>query len=69
MITGCSITGFAYIFTSVPQMPATSTLSSAPSSGIVGSANSLRSVVLGAVLTAASTCSLIAASVTQGLKD
>ena len=69
MITGCSITGFAYIFTSVPQIPATSTRSSAPSSGMLGIANSRSSVVLGAVLTAASTWSLIAASVTEGLKD
>ena len=57
MITGASITGFAYIFTSVPQIPATSTLSSAPSAGSSGIGNSRSSVVRGAVRTAASTCS------------
>src|SRR3954452_5390272 len=40
-------------------MPATSILISAPSSGISGIGNSRISVVLGAVLTAASTCSIL----------
>jgi hypothetical protein len=57
MITGLSITGFEYIFTSVPQMPATSTFINAPSGGIAGSSNSRSSIVLGAVRTAASACS------------
>ena len=57
MITGASITGFAYIFTSVPQIPATSTFSRAPSSGISGIGNSRSSVVFGPVRTAARTLS------------
>src|SRR3954471_4477465 len=59
MITGRSITGLAYIFTSVPQMPATSILRRAPSSGMSGSGNSRSSVLLGPVRTAASTRSAI----------
>ena len=63
MITGAVITGFAYIFTSVPQMPATSTLRSAPSAGRSGIGNSRSSVVRAAVRTAASTVSAISLSV------
>src|SRR3954469_1239664 len=62
MITGNSITGFAYIFTSVPQIPATSTRMSAPSCGISGGSNSRNSVVRGAVRTAARTLSAIASA-------
>src|SRR4051812_27959935 len=70
MITGASITGFAYIFTSVPQIPATSTLSSAPSSGMSGMGNSRNSVRLGPVRTAASTRSFMEGeSTAKGLKD
>src|SRR5215218_8823052 len=65
MITGASITGLAYILTSVPQIPATSIFSSAPSSGITGIGNSRSSVLLGPVLTAASTRSAIRASLTE----
>ena len=60
MITGAGIAGRAYIFTSVPQMPATSTLSSAPSSGMSGIGNACNSVRPGPVRTAARTCSAIA---------
>src|SRR4051812_47395771 len=62
MITGNSITGFAYILTSVPQIPATSTRMSAPSCGISGGSNSRNSVVRGAVRTAARTLSAIASA-------
>src|SRR5919198_4436747 len=61
MITGAWITGCAYIFTSVPQIPATSIFRSAPSSGMSGIGNSRSSVVRGAVRTAASTVSAIGA--------
>ena len=61
MITGPDITGLAYIFTSVPQIPATSTFINAPSSGMSGIGNSRNSVVLAAVRTAAKTCSTILA--------
>ena len=44
MMTGAVNGGLAYIFTSVPQMPATSTLSSAPSPGMSGIGNSRSSV-------------------------
>src|SRR3954470_12956638 len=59
MITGSSNGGLRYILTSVPQMPATSTLSSAESSATLGIGSSRNSVVFGAVRTAASTCSTI----------
>src|SRR3954452_17931751 len=62
MITGNSITGFAYILTTVPQIPATSTRMSAPSCGISGGSNSRNSVVRGAVRTAARTLSAIASA-------
>src|SRR3954451_19675958 len=62
MITGNSIKGFAYILTSVPQIPATSTRMSAPSCGISGGSNSRNSVVRGAVRTAARTLSAIASA-------
>src|SRR6201999_1713020 len=57
MITGSGNGGLAYILTSVPQMPAASTLSRPPSSGMSGIGNSRSSVRPGPVLTAASTCS------------
>src|ERR1700742_3019622 len=59
MMTGSSNGGFAYILTSVPQMPATSTLSRAASSDSSGIGSSLSSVVLGATRTAARTLSAI----------
>ena len=65
MITGASITGRAYIFTSVPQIPATSTLRSAPSSGSSGFGNSRSSVLPGPILTAASTRSPMDASLPE----
>jgi len=68
MITGSAIAGFEYIFTSVPQMPATSILRSAPSAGISGIGNSRSSVVRGAVRTAARTVSDIRVSVPLRLK-
>ena len=57
MMTGEAKGGLAYIFTSVPQMPATSTLSRAPSSGMSGIGNSRSSVRPGPVRTAATTFS------------
>ena len=58
MITGVlSEGGVLYIFTSVPQMPATSILTSALSSGISGMGKSRICVLLGPTLTAASTFS------------
>src|SRR5215469_11721222 len=57
MITGAANGGLAYIFTSVPQIPATSTFSRAPSSGMSGIGNSRSSVRPGPVRTAARTCS------------
>ena len=68
MITGASITGCAYIFTSVPQMPATSIFRSAPSSGMSGIGNSRSSVLPGPVLTAATTRSAITLNPIQRLK-
>ena len=59
MMTGSGKGGDAYIFTSVPQIPATSTLSRAPSAGTSGIGYSRYEVVPGAVRTAASTCSAI----------
>ena len=59
MITGLSNGGALYIFTSVPQIPATSTFSSAVSSDNSGMGSSRNSVVLGAVRTAARTLSTI----------
>ena len=59
MITGSGKGGLAYIFTSVPQMPATSTFSRAASSGTSGIAKLRTSVLPGAVLTAARTSSAI----------
>ena len=56
MITGVlSEGGVLYIFTSVPQMPATSILTSALSSGISGMGKSRICVLLGPTLTAANT--------------
>ena len=63
MITGSEICGLSYIFTSVPQMPATSIFRSAPSAGSSGTGNSRSSVVRGAVRTAANTVSAIRVSV------
>jgi hypothetical protein len=55
MITGPLIMagGLAYSFTSVPQMPATSTRSSAESASVSGRSNSRSSVVPAATRTAA----------------
>src|SRR5947199_6630784 len=59
MITGAADGGVLYSLTSVPQMPATSIFISALSAGISGIGNSRISVLLGPVLTAASTLSTI----------
>ena len=66
MITGSANGGLAYILTSVPQMPATSTLSSAASSATSGIGSSRSSVVPGPVRTAASTCSAMAPLLVAG---
>src|SRR6266446_3783301 len=55
MITGELAGGVLYILTSVPQIPATSIFSKAPSSGISGIGNSRSSVVLVPTRTAART--------------
>jgi hypothetical protein len=60
MITGVFEGGVLYSLTSVPQIPATSILMSALSSGMSGMGNSRISVLLGPVLTAASTFSTAA---------
>src|SRR2546428_12374026 len=57
MITGAFVGGVLYSLTSVPQIPATSIFNSALSSGISGIGYSRNSVLLGPVLTAASTFS------------
>src|SRR5213592_859489 len=57
MITGAGVGGVLYSFTSVPQMPPTSTLRSAASSGMSGMGYSRISVLLGPVRTAANTFS------------
>ena len=57
MITGAPLSGCLNIFTSVPQIPATSIRSSALSSEISGIANSRTSIVLGPTFTAAATFS------------
>src|SRR5919106_3234977 len=59
MMTGAVTRGARYIFTSVPQMPATSTLRRAPSSAMSGRGKSRSSVRDGPVLTAADTSSVI----------
>src|SRR5882757_11086615 len=68
MITGSSKGGLRYIFTSVPQMPATSTLSSAESSATLGMGSSRNSVVFGAVRTAARTCSTMHSPLDIGVR-
>src|ERR1700730_12348612 len=57
MITGLLVGGVLYTLTSVPQMPATSIFIKAASWGTSGMGNSRISVLLGPVLTAASTLS------------
>src|SRR5215204_4639016 len=57
MMVGLSVGGCAYSLTSVPQMPPTSIFSSALSDGTSGIGYSRISVLLGPVLTAASTFS------------
>src|SRR5436190_23091119 len=59
MMTGAFDGGVLYSFTSVPQMPATSIFMSALSAGISGIGYSRISVLLGPVLTAASTFSIM----------
>src|SRR6266850_1164615 len=58
MITGAFEGGVLYIFTSVPQIPATSIFNKALSSGIWGIANSRISVLPGPTRTAARTFSI-----------
>jgi hypothetical protein len=58
-MTGAAEGGLLYIFTSVPQMPATSIFISALSSDISGIGNSRISVLLEPVRTAANTFSTI----------
>src|SRR3954452_432708 len=58
MITGAAVGGVLYSFTSVPQMPPTSTLRSAASSAMSGIGYSRTSVLLGPVRTAANTFSM-----------
>src|SRR5829696_4323513 len=74
MITGAAVGGVLYSFTSVPQMPPTSTLRRAASSGISGIGYSRTSVLLGPVLTAANTFSnafplLCCCGLHRGLRD
>src|SRR6516164_4249078 len=61
MITGALEGGSRYNFTSVPQIPATSIFNKALSCRISGMGNSRTSVLLGAILTAASTASTLCA--------
>src|SRR5690349_15064635 len=68
MITGADVGGVLYSFTSVPQMPPTSTFSSAASSAISGMGYSRISVLLGPVRTAANTFS-IASFLYRRLRD
>src|SRR5262252_7982082 len=58
MITGAFEGGVAYIFTSVPQIPATSIFINALSSGMSGIGNSRISVLPGPTRTAARTFSI-----------
>src|SRR5262245_49439345 len=58
MMTGADDGGVRYIFTSVPQMPATSIFSNALSLGMSGMGNSRISVLLGPARTAATTFSI-----------
>ncbi len=70
MITGVlSEGGVLYIFTSVPQMPATSILTSALSSGISGMGKSRICVLLGPTLTAANTVSTRRSSVPKRISS
>src|SRR5689334_13294288 len=62
MITGAGVGGALYSFTSVPQMPPTSTFNNAASSGTSGIGYSRISVLPGPVRTAANTFSILAFS-------
>src|SRR5918992_612144 len=59
MITGSATRGASYIFTSVPQIPATPMRSNAPSSGTSGIGNSWSSIRPAPTRTAASTRSAV----------